>query len=65
MSNKRPTDLITATEARKLLGVGNTKIADLISKGILPHWTSPLDARKKLVSRADVLNLQERVDRAA
>lgn len=65
MPDSRPSDLITVTEARELLGVGPNKMADLIRKGILQYWTNPLDARKKLVSRAEVLNLPKRLEKAA
>jgi hypothetical protein len=65
MAKNKPRDLITVREARELMGVGPRKMADLISRGMLPHWTKPLDARLKLVSRADVRNLMERVDKAA
>jgi hypothetical protein len=62
---QKPNDLITTTAARELLGVGRTKMADLLNQGVLQHWTNPLDARKKLVSRAAVLALQDRRDKAA
>jgi hypothetical protein len=65
MPDSRPLDLITVTEARELLGVGPNKMAELIRKGILQYWTNPLDARKKLVSRAEVLNLPKRLEKAA
>ncbi len=65
MPDSRPLDLITATEARELLGVGPNKMAELIRKGILQYWTNPLDARKKLVSRAEVLALPSRLEKAA
>lgn len=65
MSQERPNDLITTTEARALLRIGRTKMAELIRTGEIGHWTNPLDARKKLVSRAEVLNLLNRVEKAA
>jgi predicted transcriptional regulator of viral defense system len=58
-------DLITVREARNLLGVSPAKMAQLISKGILQYWSDPLDARVKLVSRSEVLNLTNRADKAA
>jgi plasmid maintenance system antidote protein VapI len=52
-----PGDLITATEARQILGVSEKKMAQLMK--ILRHYTSALDKRKKLVSRAEVEKLRE------
>lgn len=53
----RPNDLITNTEARKLLGVSPIKMAELIREGVLSHWPNPLDKRVKLVSLKQVNNL--------
>jgi hypothetical protein len=53
-----PKDLITTTEARQLLGVGKHKMKDLLGTE-LAVYTNPLDKRKKLVSRAEVLKLKE------
>jgi hypothetical protein len=52
-----PNDLITATEARKLLGVSPLKMTRLLKDGRLRHFPDPLDDRKKLVSRSEVLAL--------
>jgi hypothetical protein len=66
MESKQPTDLITASEARRLLGVGPVKMAQLIKDKTLTCWTTPLDARKKLFSRAEVESLKApRVEEAA
>ena len=54
----QPTDLITASEARKLLGVSAVKMAQLIKDGIVPHFPNQLDRRVKLVSKAAVLSLK-------
>lgn len=54
----QPTDLITASEARRLLGVSAVKMAQLIKDGILRHFPNPLDRREKLVSRSEVLALK-------
>jgi DNA-binding MarR family transcriptional regulator len=54
-----PKDLITATEAHRLLETSPNKIAELIRKGLLQTYHSPLDRRKKLVSKAEVLRLRE------
>jgi hypothetical protein len=57
MRENEPDDLITIKEARTLIGISNTKMAQLIRDGVIQHWVKPLDARVKLVSRAAVLNL--------
>lgn len=54
-----PKDLITATEAHRLIETSPNKIAELIRKGLLKTYRSPLDRRKKLVSRAELLALKE------
>jgi len=53
-----PADLITATEARRLLGVSPLKMTKLLRDGVLRHFPDPLDDRKKLVSRTEVLALK-------
>jgi hypothetical protein len=52
-----PSDLITAAAARKLLGISPIKMRDLLKEGALPYYADPLDKRKKLVSKRDVLAL--------
>lgn len=59
MTDERPCDLITVTEARTLLGVSAVKMARLLKEGTLRHWPNILDNRVKLVSRAEVLALKE------
>ncbi len=61
----KPIDLITTTEARHILDVSPAKMAKLIRDGELRQWTTPLDARKKLVSRADDESLKRSARRAA
>ena len=58
--NNKPNDLITLTEARRILGVSQTKIALLVRNRTLTHYQDPLDARVKLVSRAEVVALISR-----
>jgi hypothetical protein len=55
---EQPKDLITASEAKALLGVGPSKMAKLIKDKTLTCWRSPLDARVKLFSRAEVESLK-------
>jgi hypothetical protein len=57
-------DHISLTEARHILGVSRIKIAQLVRDGYLEAFPSLLDKRVKLVSRAAVLQLQQR-ERAA
>ena len=49
-----PEDLITATEARKLLGVSTYKLKEILKAGDLKTYENRLDRRVKLVSRAEV-----------
>jgi hypothetical protein len=58
-------DLITLSEAAKLLDVSRAKMSRLVSAGKLVTFTDPLDDRAKLVSRQDVLALQVREKKAA
>lgn len=53
-----PQDLITATEARRLISVSHIKMAQLIKNGVVRTYSNPLDRRQKLVSRAEVLALR-------
>ena len=56
-----PSDLIKATEARRLLRVSPIKMAALFRDGAIKYYTNPLDRRVKLVSKADVLSLQPKM----
>ncbi len=53
-----PIDLITLEEARKLLEVSTKKLAALVRDGYLKEYKSPLDGRKKRMSRAEVEQLR-------
>ena len=53
-----PQDLITATEARKILNISPFKLARLLGEGTLRYFPDPLDDRKKLVSKSEVLALK-------
>jgi DNA-binding MarR family transcriptional regulator len=57
MENTQPADLIATSEARKLLGVSQAKMAQLLKQGYLRFYNNPLDRRMKLVSEAEVLSL--------
>ncbi len=61
----KPSDLIKTAEAQKLLAVGKVKMTQLIKDGIIRHYTSPLDKRLKLVSRAEILALKNETREAA
>lgn len=60
----KPNDLITLSEAAKLLGVSRPKMSRLVGSGKLATFDDPLDERAKLVSRQDVLALQVRAKAA-
>jgi len=59
-----PEDLITLSEAARLLNVSRPKMFRLVSAGKLTTYEDPLDDRAKLVSRQDVLALQVRAKAA-
>lgn len=60
-----PRDLITLTQAARLLGMSRPAVSRLVNeRKLLRTYQDPLDGRAKLVSRADVLALQVR-DKAA
>lgn len=58
MRNVRPNDLISVSEARKILGVSRFKIAELIKRELLRSYENPLNRRVKLISRAELLALK-------
>lgn len=58
-------DLIPTTEAAKLLGVSSKTMARLVKEGKFHIYKKPTDLRVKLVSRAEVLELKDRVELAA
>jgi excisionase family DNA binding protein len=47
-------DLITLTEARRILGVSRMKVWRLVKDGTLTAISNPLDKRQKLVHRLEV-----------
>jgi hypothetical protein len=55
---KRPNDLITNTEARRLLNVSPKKMADLIKAGEITVYPDTIDKRVKLISRAEIEKLK-------
>ncbi len=61
----QPIDLITTSEARKILGVSAVKMAQLIKEGVIPHFPNPLDKRVKFVSKAEVEALKPKRAEAA
>jgi excisionase family DNA binding protein len=65
MTHQKPSDLITAAEARVLLGVSRVKIAQLLKRGDLRCYSNPLDGREKLISRAEVEALKPKRAEAA
>ena len=65
MKRAQPTDLISTSEARKLLGVSRPTMTRLIKEGQIRHFPNLIDKRVKLVSRAEVLALKPPRVRAA
>lgn len=57
MDSGTPTDLISTSEAQKLLGVSRPTMSRLLKDGVIRHFPNPIDKRVKLVSRAEVLAL--------
>jgi hypothetical protein len=53
-----PQDLITTTEAIKLIGVSPTTMRNLLRDKVVRYFPDPLDKRKKLVSKSEVLSLR-------
>jgi excisionase family DNA binding protein len=49
-----PEEYITATEARLMMGVSESKMTALLKDGEIPYKQSLRDKRIKLVKRADV-----------
>lgn len=69
-------EYLTASEARKLMGVTQYKMTKLLSSGELPHQQSLRDGRITLIKRSDVeawiakagpplLRREPEIDRAA
>jgi hypothetical protein len=54
----KPTDLVTTTEARKLLGISSATMTKLIRNAVVVTYSDPLDSRVKLVSKTAVLALR-------
>jgi hypothetical protein len=61
----RPDDLISTTEARKLLGVSTVKMTQLIKHGVFTVYADLLDRRVKLISRSEVEELKHGSVKAA
>lgn len=57
-------DLITLSEAARILNVSRPKMSRLVASGKLTTYEDPLDDRAKLVRRQDVLALQVRAKAA-
>jgi hypothetical protein len=52
-----PTDLIPYEKAREILEVSDKKLRKLLKDGLLTAYPSPLDARRKFLSRAEIESL--------
>lgn len=56
-------EYISVAEAREILNVSPTRIAEMLKNGELAAETNPLDRRGKLVKRADVEALARKAGR--
>lgn len=56
-------EFISVAEAREILGVSATRMAEMLREGELTAETNPLDRRGKLVKRADVEALARKAGR--
>ena len=65
IGNKENKDWVTATEARRFLNVSTRTMARLIREGKIQTYPHPLDLRKKLVRRDDILSLKQEAEKMA
>jgi hypothetical protein len=56
-------EYISVAEAREILGVSPTRMAEMLKRGELSSEPNPVDRRGKLIKRADVLVLARKVGR--
>jgi hypothetical protein len=54
-----PKDLLSYDRAREILGVSDKKLRKLLKDGLLTAYSSPLDARRKFISRGEIEQLME------
>jgi hypothetical protein len=54
---ENPSEWMTASEARILLGIGKAKLAQWLKDGTLKYEKNPFDKRVLMVRRADVEKL--------
>ena len=64
-TDELPKDLITVTDARKIVQCSPFKMAGLLRDGTLRSYSDPLDKRIKLVSKAEVRALIVKKAKAA
>jgi excisionase family DNA binding protein len=55
-------EYVRISDAADLLGVTRFRVSKLVRDGVLAAYTSPLDRRSRLVRRADVEALRNRVE---
>lgn len=60
VTSQHTSEIINASEARRMLGISGNKMAALIRSGALPYEQDPLDHRVKLVRRKDVEGLMRK-----
>lgn len=65
MKQAIPTDLISTSEAQRLLGVSRPTMSRLLKEGVIRYFPNLIDRRVKFVSKAEVLALLPRRAEAA
>ena len=61
----QPKEWITTTAATRLLNISSRTMARMIREGRIQTYEHPLDRRKKLVRRNDIVSLKQEADRMA
>lgn len=65
MTQSGDKEWITTTEARRVLNISTRTMARLIREGKIPTHSHPLDRRKKLVRRDDIVVLKQEAEKMA
>jgi predicted DNA-binding transcriptional regulator AlpA len=64
-SMDKPDDLISTTQAIRLIGISTATMARLIKDKTIQTYSNPFDKREKLVSKAELLSLKPKRAEAA
>jgi hypothetical protein len=65
MTRARESKYVSVAEAREMLGVSEPRIAKMLKDGVLKWEKNPVDQRGKIILRADVEKLAEKVPDAS